>query len=41
MALQLRDLGREAYALQGGYGAWKNAGYPLEPMSPPPAQPSP
>jgi 3-mercaptopyruvate sulfurtransferase SseA len=27
----LREEGYEAYALKGGYQAWKTAGYPLEP----------
>lgn len=31
MALFLRDQGYEAFALQGGYAAWRDAGYPLEP----------
>ncbi|BDG06895.1 rhodanese-like domain-containing protein [Anaeromyxobacter paludicola] len=32
MALRLRELGWEdAYALKGGYDAWKQAGMPVEP----------
>jgi len=30
VALALRGRGYEAYALLGGYDAWRDAGYPLE-----------
>ena len=30
MALRLRELGFEAYALEGGFDAWVEAGEPLE-----------
>lgn len=33
MALRLRELGHaNAFALTGGFGAWQEAGYPLEPL---------
>ena len=31
MAQYLRERGYAAFALKGGYQAWKAAGYPLEP----------
>jgi hypothetical protein len=31
VALFLRNQGYDAFALWGGYQAWKAAGYPLEP----------
>jgi rhodanese-related sulfurtransferase len=32
VASRLRDLGfEEVYVLEGGYGAWRDGGYPLEP----------
>jgi rhodanese-related sulfurtransferase len=35
VALRLRELGyRDAFALQGGYDAWKSAGNPVEPLTP-------
>jgi len=30
LAQKLREHGYQAWALQGGYDAWKNAGLPLE-----------
>ena len=34
MALRLRELGYpDTYALEGGYEAWKQAGYPTEPVA--------
>jgi 3-mercaptopyruvate sulfurtransferase SseA len=30
VAQYLRDQGYQAFALEGGYQAWKAAGYPLE-----------
>ncbi len=30
MALFLRDKGYRAWALKGGYRAWRQAGYPLD-----------
>ncbi len=32
MALQLRDIGFRAFALTGGFDAWKAEGLPLEPL---------
>ena len=38
MALRLRELGfEEAYALTGGFDAWKEAGHPVEPLRRPDA----
>jgi len=31
VALFLRKQGYEAFALRGGYQAWKEAGYPVQP----------
>ena len=42
MALELRKVGYEAYALLGGYDAWRDAGLPVEPLegaTPHPATP--
>jgi rhodanese-related sulfurtransferase len=32
VALQLRELGFRAFALTGGFDAWKSAGLPVEPL---------
>jgi rhodanese-related sulfurtransferase len=32
VALELRKVGHEAYALVGGYDAWRDAGLPVQPM---------
>ncbi len=34
MALALREAGVEAWALEGGFSAWKRGGYPTEPKAP-------
>jgi hypothetical protein len=33
VAQLLRDRGREAWAIAGGYGAWRRAGLPMEPKA--------
>ncbi len=41
MALQLRQLGfSRAFALAGGFDAWKNAALPLEPLTAQDVRPS-
>jgi 3-mercaptopyruvate sulfurtransferase SseA len=33
VALRFRELGmQQAFALRGGFGAWQDAGYPVEPL---------
>ncbi len=33
MALRLREIGvRDAFALEGGFDAWRAGGHPVEPM---------